>query len=144
MASSPFDAALYGIAYRWQLATSHRVPDEVAHLGDLDHIEAGEGAEIVGLSATGRVERGLVERDRVRAHTHDVCGEVLEICIAEVQQICVHRRSLTHGWPVRQSRRRQPRRAHDEGDSHEGDNDERANDKDSNDSGLDRKVPIKA
>jgi DNA-binding SARP family transcriptional activator/energy-coupling factor transporter ATP-binding protein EcfA2 len=63
------------------------VPDVVASLLDVDDARVADRAGVVRLSTAGRVERRLVERDGAVLDRDDARVELLEVRVAQVQQL---------------------------------------------------------
>jgi hypothetical protein len=60
MAPPPVDLGVHLISATRERARPNSVDDVVALLADIDHREPGQGAGVVGLAATGRVEGGPI------------------------------------------------------------------------------------
>src|SRR5262249_25724966 len=66
--------------------TTERVPQVVALLAYVDHRHTVNRPGVVRLPATGRVERGLVERDARIVDRGHRRGELAQIRVAQIQE----------------------------------------------------------
>jgi hypothetical protein len=66
---------------------AERVPDDVTLLAHVDDGRARERADVVRLSATRRVERRAVQRDRALAGVDDGGVELREVRVAQVEEV---------------------------------------------------------
>ena len=67
------------------------MPYELAVLAHVGHEETVEQPGVVGLTATGRIERGAVEGDGTVAHTDNRGVELAKVRVAQVEQFRMHR-----------------------------------------------------